>query len=249
MVHIDILLPGIPIWSSQGPLGYSTVALVNKHILIDTGSIGRRERLLDVLTKANIAPTDVSDVLLTHLHWDHCENLELFPEATIHVREAQLAEFRRGNPVPRTHPGLEASLEGRPVEVFDPGPVTHGIKAIDTPGHTPHHVSFTFADEPTFLFAGDAIKSASEFRPRTRPNHEGVDREWTRRIEDEITFVIPGHDFPFYVENDSITSTIDVSVAFEVKFGDDPPTTVEIGSECGDSHSCPNNVAILGGDA
>ena len=44
----------------------------------------------NALTAAGVDPHDVEFVLLTHLHWDHAGNCDLFPEATVLVQESEL---------------------------------------------------------------------------------------------------------------------------------------------------------------
>src|ERR1700753_689643 len=39
---------------------------------------------------AGVDPADVRDVVFTHLHWDHCSNVELFPNARFTVQDDEL---------------------------------------------------------------------------------------------------------------------------------------------------------------
>lgn len=227
MDHVDVLLAGVPIWTDHGALGFSTVAAIDGEILVDAGSINRRERLLEAMAAADIAPEEITDVLLTHLHWDHCENLELFPNATLHVNEAQLRAVERGEGPRRLLPGIGTFLDGMPVEPFTPGPVLSGLEAIRTPGHTPQHVSFVHREEPTVLFAGDAVKARADF---VRDRSAGS-LSWLERIETEGTFVIPGHDVPFYLEGDETIPTAEVAVAMTMKAGVDADTNVTLTSD------------------
>ncbi|MGH7056615.1 MAG: N-acyl homoserine lactonase family protein [Acetobacteraceae bacterium] len=69
-------------------------------IIVDTGFIpesGRRrgrEMLhapVDALAAAGIAASDVPEVVLTHLHWDHAGNWNLFPNAVFHLQDSEMA--------------------------------------------------------------------------------------------------------------------------------------------------------------
>lgn len=69
-------------------------------IVIDTGfspfsSEKRRRPYLhrpaDLLRRIGIVPEQVSDVILTHLHYDHVGNLADFPAATFHVQAREVA--------------------------------------------------------------------------------------------------------------------------------------------------------------
>jgi len=59
------------------------IRLENKNILIDTSSETNQQELISDLKKLKILPTEINIVILTHSHWDHTENLNLFTKATI----------------------------------------------------------------------------------------------------------------------------------------------------------------------
>jgi glyoxylase-like metal-dependent hydrolase (beta-lactamase superfamily II) len=69
-------------------------------ILVDTGfgeeSARRRDRRLRrcpiaALASLGVAPADVTDVIITHLHYDHAGNLGKLPGATFHIQDAEVA--------------------------------------------------------------------------------------------------------------------------------------------------------------
>ncbi len=73
-------------------------------ILVDTGyesdeatARGRPIRLEPVAALApfGVDPSDVSDVIVTHLHYDHAGGLHLFPNATLHMQAAEMAYASR----------------------------------------------------------------------------------------------------------------------------------------------------------
>ncbi|MGV8152496.1 MAG: MBL fold metallo-hydrolase [Candidatus Nanoarchaeia archaeon] len=57
--------------------------LENKNFLIDTSSLQAREELLEDLNSLNLNPEQIDYIILTHTHWDHTGNLELFKSAKI----------------------------------------------------------------------------------------------------------------------------------------------------------------------
>jgi glyoxylase-like metal-dependent hydrolase (beta-lactamase superfamily II) len=89
-------------------------------IVIDTGfraagSAGRSRSALhsvaEGLAQLDIAGSEVSDVVLTHLHNDHAGGTELFPEATFHVQSRELSYA--------TGPALRHPMLGRGYDIED----------------------------------------------------------------------------------------------------------------------------------
>ncbi|HEY4541903.1 MAG TPA: N-acyl homoserine lactonase family protein [Noviherbaspirillum sp.] len=77
---------------------------VRGNILVDTGfgeqAARERDRVLDCcpiesLRVLGVAAEEVSDVILTHLHYDHAGNIDKLPNATFHVQEAEM-EYATG---------------------------------------------------------------------------------------------------------------------------------------------------------
>lgn len=56
----------------------------NKNILIDTSSKDNESELVEDLQKLNLKPKDINIILLTHSHYDHVGNLDLFQSAKVY---------------------------------------------------------------------------------------------------------------------------------------------------------------------
>ena len=91
---IDILVQGFPGKSvCHGGLGWSTVVLLRgggRVVIVDTGSFNMRRLIGDQLTRRGLTPTDVTDVILTHAHYDHSINWIMFPHARVAIGAAEL---------------------------------------------------------------------------------------------------------------------------------------------------------------
>ena len=84
------------------PLDYFVWAIVGRDrtIILDTGfdaatAVRRQRQLLrpvgEGLKMIGIDPDSVQDVILSHMHFDHCGNHDLFPRARYHVQDAEMA--------------------------------------------------------------------------------------------------------------------------------------------------------------
>jgi len=161
-----------------------------KVILVDTG-IGHkwsdsardrygidhsRHELMKELEKCAVKPEEVTDVILTHLHFDHVGGSTglgkdgkpglAFPHATYYIQEENLthahapterdrASFLQETILPLQQSGKLRAVQGN--FAFAPG-----ISAWVTHGHTPGHqlVKLTSGGK-TVLFCGDTIPTSS----------------------------------------------------------------------------------------
>lgn len=55
----------------------------------DVNPKGSTGILLDELAKEGLSPNDIDSVIYTHLHYDHCGNIDLFPNAITYIQKAE----------------------------------------------------------------------------------------------------------------------------------------------------------------
>ena len=214
---VETLIQGYPGKSKQqGGLGWSTVALARgpegRLAMLDTGRMGVRRLLLDKLKAAGVAPAAVTDVLITHLHYDHCENWPMFPNALVHVPDAEL-DWALGLPegAPLVPEFTVRALAASPrLRRFVEGPTgVPGIACFEAPGHSPHHVVFVLEGTPRVVFASDVAKNRAELATgRADLTMDAVRHEaaiarlnavWR---EHPGTVLLPGHDVPLRIGAD-----------------------------------------------
>ncbi len=162
------------VWSDDEQIevyGY-LVLTKDRAVLIDTG-VGhdsavvetlfrpKRSSVPELLARHGVDAGDISTVINSHLHYDHCGNNRLFPNADIVVQSAEVMAARQ----PKYTIENWFDYDGvRLVEVSGDRDIVPGIRVIASPGHTPGHQSVLIEDtsEPT-LIAAQAAFTAAEY--------------------------------------------------------------------------------------
>lgn len=214
-----ILIPGNPLRTSIGSLGASSVTLVENDdlkILIDTSHYGRRKLLLQEMEANHIAPSSIDYVILTHLHWDHVLNYDLFQNSEFLISSAELEynlEVSEDDPYSfRNFRKISDKLQI--IEVPNKDYVfKRGISIYSTPGHTKGHMVVLSEDKDhSILNTGDAIPNLRAwFRGKPdiitgHPDDASRSAELIKNLG-QHSVIIPGHDPPFTVQDNKGTYT------------------------------------------
>ena len=192
----------------HGALGWSTVALLRgggEVILVDTGSYGYRDLLVERLAALGLRREDVTAILCTHLHWDHLCNYPFFPNARVHVPRADL-EWAVEQPVgtwslPELHVE-KLAVDRSVVQLQDGDEPFPGLRAVHAPGHTPGSMGFVAAGERgRLVLTGDAVKNQAELLTEkvdltldAAASAASVRRLRELAAEDPENIVVCGHD-------------------------------------------------------
>lgn len=237
--RVDVIVQGYPGKTvCHGGLGWSTIVLLRGHghtALIDTGSFGQRQPIIDRLAAHGLTPADVTDVLLTHTHWDHAINWVMFPKARVFVDggelEWSLNEPWGLTPVPELY--VRELAGSRQMLRFAPGAtLLPGITAHAAPGHTPGHVIFHLTGAARdVIFTGDAAKNRAEmlslsadmtYDPAiSRASMEAIWALWRAKAG---SVLIPGHDAPMILEAGTPTYVAALEAGITAWFGEDLAT-------------------------
>ena len=213
MANIEVLTYGFDFGSDQGSFGFSTNALVtvgNQTIVVDTGPSSRRSWLHRALESKNLSPDDIDVVILTHMHWDHCQNTDLFRNARILLHPVELDYARNPNRADFAVAQYMADMiDKMKVELVSDGDkVVEGVSIIDTPGHTKGHIGVVVsAGGETALLAGDAMPDSGSISSGLPANVfwdvEDARTSMAKMIDSSRVFY-PGHDRPFRLDGDQI---------------------------------------------
>jgi len=214
--QIEIAVQGYPGKAvCHGGLGWSTIALLRGHgrvVMIDTGAFGQRQLVLDRLAANGLTPADVTDVVLTHSHWDHSVNWVMFPNARVLIDSDELAwslkEPWGTTPVPELYV-RELDRSPQLVWIGAGQQVLPGLTAHHAPGHTPGHLIFVLEGESRdIIFTGDAAKNRAEILSRSADmtydqtvSRTSIEMIWGLWQHKPGTVVIPGHDVPMVLQD------------------------------------------------
>ena len=192
--------------STKGSYAY----LINdkETILIDTGNPGKVKNILKEIESLNINPKNIKHILLTHHDVDHIGNAALLQKETgaILLASKEDIPYILGD---KSRPGIKkvASLilrSKKPEKIKSyNGQEINDIKIIQTPGHTPGHVSFLYKD---ILFAGDLVRNANGVLKKQPKMGNSDDKSLNESIhkmsEYSFKWVCPAHGEPLEVKNE-----------------------------------------------
>lgn len=164
------------------------------------------ERPAALLEAKGVEPADVTDVVLTHLHWDHTSPmLDRYGNARVYVQKRELDAVLR----PRhewfsrfTFPQTVAKLEGEwrdRVRVVDgEEEVVPGVTCLWTGGHTPGHQSVIVrTGGGNVALAGDVVFTFRNWEQRIPGGFNSSLVECFdafEALQARADLVLPGHD-------------------------------------------------------
>lgn len=215
-------IDGDPHESADMPLNYYVWAIVGRGrtIVVDTGfgpAVGRKrgrtitnpvEQGLEAL---GVRPQEVRDVVVTHMHYDHCGNDDLFANARYHLQDLEM-EYATGRCM--CHREIAKAFEADDVarmvhRVFDGRVQFHSGAEEIAPGVTVHHIgghtkglqavrvetgrgAVVLASDATHFYAHMEQNRAFPILYNIGDLLEGY--RTLRRLASSPQHVIPGHD-------------------------------------------------------
>lgn len=154
------------------------------------------------LSRMNVKPEEINYVISTHLHYDHCGNNYLFPNAKVIVRREEMEKAF----VPITkddityhRPDFDRDLNyelipnGLDFELID------GVMILSTPGHTAGSQSVVVqTSKGNVLYSGDCIYTYENWEKNWLPgicySAELQEKSVAKLKQLRDIILIPGHD-------------------------------------------------------
>ena len=205
MPTVETLLHGYSINADSGSFGFCAITLVRgeKLTLVDSGHVGRRRFLVSELAQRGLTPADIDVTVVTHAHWDHAQNFDLFDAPLlIHTHELKYARKPHENDwaTPRWTAAM-LEFESRVETVEEGYEIEPGVRIMHTPGHSAGTVAVIVdTDAGPVAVTGDGIQSANVAMTKTNALvfwSEADARRSIERVLGATDVVYPGHDLPF----------------------------------------------------
>jgi glyoxylase-like metal-dependent hydrolase (beta-lactamase superfamily II) len=199
-------------WLLQGP--------EHRHVLVDAGFY--RQKFLDAwkpagyimpsaaLQRMGIDPDSITDIIVTHVHWDHLDGADLFPNARVWIQRAEYEYYVGPGGVP-LHPAIDTldaqmlvrlDLARRLVQLDADGrQIMPGITIYTGGKHTyaSQYVGVRIA-KGTVVVASDNVY-LYENLDRHVPIAQTLDstanlaaQDRMRQIASSLKLIVPGHD-------------------------------------------------------
>lgn len=145
------------------------VKLNDQNILIDTSSEENQDQLIKDLKELKISPEEIQILILTHNHYDHVGNIDLFSNAKIYGDNQDFQNI--------------LSIDDLPIKEFE---------IIKTPGHTKGSFCILYNK---ILFSGDTIFHNGYIGRTDLPESSPRDMQESLKKIQELDFDIlcPGH--------------------------------------------------------
>jgi glyoxylase-like metal-dependent hydrolase (beta-lactamase superfamily II) len=200
MRTIEVLLSGFFGSSSRGFLGWGAMYLVNlpsgRRLIFDTAGYNERGTITKLLEQRGIGVAAIEWVVLSHLHFDHAANWDLFPNANIVVHEKEIAYAQATDDTAIIRYHAPALLANNRLHLIREKSSTleNGVQVLHVPGHTPGAIALTIEDS---VFSGDALKSRWDLRGElTDTWNVELARQSIQKITRLGNRIYPGHDMP-----------------------------------------------------
>ena len=183
MATTEMSVPCFLVAHPKGTLMWDTGAVPDSYFKPDGGPATLRyatavKPLTAQLAETGYAPADINYLALSHFHWDHVGNANLFASATWLVRKGERDIMFADPPSPRTEPANYSALRNSKTviitkdeyDVFGDGTVV--IKSA--PGHSPDHqvLFLKLAKTGPVLLAGDLYHYPEERKLHRVPTTE-----------------------------------------------------------------------------
>jgi glyoxylase-like metal-dependent hydrolase (beta-lactamase superfamily II) len=193
-----------------------------RNILVDAGfyreqffkqwkSIKDFQKPSEALARVGLKPEDITDVIITHMHWDHADGMDLFTKAKIWIQKDEYAYYTgdawHGT---KTHGGIDPddvlaivklNMDGRVQMVNGDQEILPGVNCYIGGKHTfqSQYVSVSTAQGKVVLasdnmYLYENLERHVPIAATLDPDSNLRAQERMKQIASDSRLIIPGHD-------------------------------------------------------
>lgn len=203
-VDYEIVVKGNNLRLGEGFLGFANLTLIRTEagpMLFDLGHAINRDQLVNGLARRGLKPSDITRVFLSHLHFDHVNNIDLFPTSTkVFVSKAEWDYAAAPHKEDPWIPWLvREQLQKYDLTLLEgAGEFEAGLRYIPAPGHTPGSYALVLdvAGRGRVVIAGDAVKFPKEVLKCKCDHAFDSPEAGTKTIKHLLSIgnrIVPGH--------------------------------------------------------
>lgn len=170
--------------------------------------VPENKTLTTQLSNLGIKTDEIKTVLLTHLHYDHCSQVQIFKNARIAISRKEFVsvvapydkDLLKFTNYPRDVYSWLVGDGWRKLSLFeDMEEVLPGIRAMVLGGHTPGSTAFNIEGEKNrkVIICGDFISRYENYQKRLPPGLLDSLSDWyigLRKLEEIGGIIVPSHD-------------------------------------------------------
>lgn len=182
-------------------------------VLVDSGwgnELAVKGKTRQILEANGIRPEEITDILLTHMDFDHVGGLveqgkAVYPKARIHIAKPEFEAWQAGKVSKRPKQAIDlahnvAKIYADRIRLFEPGDeIFPGVSSREASGHTPGHVVYDVVSNGQKLTIGgdiahvEAVQLAhpdlsSVYDMDPQKAADARKRVFTRAAEEKATF-------------------------------------------------------------
>jgi len=184
--------------------------------LVDVGTADSPEAAIyPYLKSIGREPSEISHIILTHAHFDHCGGVASIKKETDckvyvyklgkpYLEDAGLINRELHNRFPALYPEKKPDFDSVKADVtFEDGDLLdlggRQIRVLHTPGHSPCS-SCLIDEEQGVYISGDSIQGRGERRPLLFYSSKEYVESMRRLLKESVKILITGHPFPPFNE-------------------------------------------------
>ncbi len=217
MVKYEYIIQGLNIRPLKWSFWYASVILLqdgNENILFDTGWYGVRNIIYDIIKNIKI-----HKVFISHLHFDHCSNVDMFKNAEIYIHKKELDFLFSNNSesdIDLFQP-FKNYINYLHINTFEKEfNLSPNLKVLETFWHTIWHSSIAFIkDSKNFILTWDALKTYNDFLISgyySNAYNQNMAVKTKKKIISKYDYFLPWHYWIIDKSNNNILQKIDFSL-------------------------------------